>query len=88
MSVPIEISHAAYEGCREELDRSANYPNYRKCWRPAEFILWGKFFPPEALGPRCYDHAMQYTRLDAHTVEQSAIFDLRPFNPINPYKEK
>lgn len=47
------------------------------CNARAEFILWGKLFPTKALGPRCYDCAKTYTRLDAGTLSQSAIFDLR-----------
>lgn len=43
-------------GCREELGE----PTYDKCWKPAEYVLWGKLLPPEALGPRCYEHAQQY----------------------------
>lgn len=43
-------------GCREELGE----PSYEKCWRPAEYVLWGKLIPSEGLGPRCYDHAQRY----------------------------
>lgn len=32
--------------------------SYRHRRRPAEFIVWGRRFPPEALGPRCYDCAV------------------------------
>lgn len=63
------------EWCRHWPDGANN-----RCGALAEFILWGKFFPPEALGPRCHDHALPYSRLDTHTVEQSAIYDLRPTN--------
>jgi len=68
-----EISEHSREACREWPDGQLD-----RCNQPAVFILWGKLFPPEALGPRCEDHAAQYTRTDLHTIEQSAIFDLRP----------
>lgn len=29
------------------------------CGKPAEFIVWGKLFDPDALGPRCYDCAAE-----------------------------
>jgi hypothetical protein len=44
----------------------------------AEFILWGKFFRREALGPRCYDHAAEW--IDIFRVDQYAVYDLRPVN--------
>ncbi|HEY0280010.1 MAG TPA: hypothetical protein VGC32_17230 [Solirubrobacterales bacterium] len=28
-----------------------------RCGKPAEFIVWGKLFHPDALGLRCYDCA-------------------------------
>jgi hypothetical protein len=40
-------------GCREELDSD-------KCWKPAEYVLWGKLTPAEGLGPRCHTHARRY----------------------------
>jgi hypothetical protein len=46
---------------------------------PAEFILWGKLLPPEALGPKCYDHAVKYLGHSVATrTEQYAVVDLRP----------
>jgi hypothetical protein len=63
------------EGCREELGA----PTYEKCWRPAEFVLWGKLIPPEALGPRCYEHAARHVPDDAlRPGSDWAILDLRP----------
>ena len=63
----------AREGCREwptgALDR---------CNVPAEFVLWGKLFPPEALGPRCYDHAAAHAGHRALGDPSYAIIDLRP----------
>lgn len=43
----------------------------------AEFIIWGKYFPPEHLGPRCYDHTADAVRNNMSQVDQYAIFDLR-----------
>lgn len=42
-------------GCREWLPEKNDC-----CWEPAEYVLWGKLFPPEGQGPRCYDHAAKY----------------------------
>lgn len=47
-------------GCREDLG-----PDQGKCWRPSEFVLWGKLIPPEGLGPRCYEHAEHHVGPDA-----------------------
>ena len=61
------------EWCREDL------PNGERCNKPAEFILWGKLFPKEGLGPRCYDHAAKHAghrALSPSTVEQYAIYVL------------
>jgi hypothetical protein len=45
---------------------------------PAEFVLWGKFFPPEALGPRCYDHAaLHIGSFNMGRIDQYAVLDLR-----------
>lgn len=41
----------------------------------AEFVLWGKFFPQEALGPRCSGHADKYFPI--HLADQYAVIDLR-----------
>lgn len=44
----------------------------------AEFILWGKLFPPEALGPRCYDHTSKYVGwAGMGRIDQWAVLDLR-----------
>jgi hypothetical protein len=43
-------------GCREELHNN----HADKCWKPAEYILWGKLIPAEGLGPRCHEHALRY----------------------------
>lgn len=37
--------------CRREFPERS----YERCGKPAEFIVWGKLFPKEALGPRCRD---------------------------------
>lgn len=47
--------------------------------RPAEFVLWGKLFPPEALGPRCYDHAAKHIgAANMGRLDGWAVVDLRP----------
>lgn len=61
------------EWCREDL------PNGERCNQPAEFILWGKLLEPEALGPRCYDHAAEHVghrALGPSEVKQWAIYVL------------
>lgn len=48
----------------------------------ADFIFWGKLYPPEALGPKCYDCAaklLPHAMLGEHTLRQSAVIDLRLF---------
>lgn len=62
--------------CRECRDEAAPFATYVT---PAEFILWGKLLPPEALGPKCYDHAVKYLGHSVATrTEQYAVVDLRP----------
>lgn len=61
------------ETCREWLDAE-----HDRCGERAEFILWGKYFPSEAFGPRCYDHAAKHLGdMSAHSIEQTAVYDLR-----------
>jgi hypothetical protein len=59
--------------CREWCDEKIN-----RCNEPAEFVLWGKLFPPDALGPRCYDHAAKWAGHRALGDPAWAIIDLRP----------
>lgn len=49
-----------------------------RCGKPSEFVLWGKLYPPEALGPRCYDHASLHMSMDERSIRDSAVIDLRP----------
>lgn len=69
------------ERCREVLLTSvspAGVSTTRECGEPAEFILWGKLFEPEALGPRCRFHAVRHTDPSMPSqVSQYAIYDLR-----------
>lgn len=59
--------------CRDEL-----HAGKRDRVRAAEFILWGKLFPAEALGPRCYDHAARHIGgAGMAMLDQYAVFDLR-----------
>jgi hypothetical protein len=45
---------------------------------PADFIIWGKLFPPEALGPKCAEHAYRHVpQAFGPMMGQWAIFDLR-----------
>ena len=58
--------------CRE---RGANE---RRCGAPADFILWGKMFARDALGPRCHDHAVAHAGLRMpSSVDHWAVIDLR-----------
>jgi hypothetical protein len=60
--------------CREEVELEDG----GRCGARAEFLLWGKLFPKEALGPRCYDHAVKWTHHSLPTkVDQWAVLDLR-----------
>jgi hypothetical protein len=69
-----------HEGCRQELGAEGNY---RKCWKPAEFVLWGKLIPPEGLGPRCYDHAVRHVGYHALAPNSDyALMDLRPVRAV------
>lgn len=59
-------------GCREET------VDGDKCWKPAEFVLWGKLLPAKALGPRCYDHAAEHVGHYALTSRSGyALINLR-----------
>jgi hypothetical protein len=57
--------------CRE-------YVGSDRCNAPAEFLLWGKLIPTEALGPRCYDHAAKHIGHRALGDPAWAVLDLRP----------
>lgn len=59
--------------CRDELPYGSKLPE-------ADFILWGKYFPPEAFGPKCYFHASQWIKIEL--VDQYAVYDLRPANKL------
>lgn len=74
----IAAAEAELPTCGEWLDHPERGPH--RCGQPADLILWGKLFDPEALGPRCMNHATQHhPELDRHhTTIQSAVVDLRP----------
>jgi hypothetical protein len=55
--------------------------------KPAEYIFWGKLFPAEVLGPRCYDCARKHvngaTLADVGSEgRHPAVIDLRPYNRL------
>jgi hypothetical protein len=60
--------------CREWIGED----KFNHCNAPAEFVLWGKLFPADALGPRCYDHAAAHAGHRALGDPSWAIIDLRP----------
>lgn len=61
------------EWCRERLPK-----NSERCNEPAILILWGRYFPPEGLGPRCYNHAAKHIGAAGMSrLDQYAVFDLR-----------
>lgn len=63
------------EWCRECRDTQP----YGAPGVPAEFILWGKLFAPEAFGPKCYRHALKHIgHGGVSQIDQWAVFDLRP----------
>ncbi len=77
-----EWESPAYEHCRECRDEFPYGFQER-----ADFILWGKFFPPEALGPRCYEHTTKYMGAGMSQIDQYAVFDLRPIRALLEAKE-
>lgn len=62
------------EYCREDIEIDG-LPE--RCNAPADFILWGKLFPAQALGPRCYDHAADHVGHRGLGDPAWAILDLR-----------
>lgn len=58
--------------------RERNGPTGEWCGNPAEFVIWGKLFPAESLGPRCYDCAAGHIGHRTLVDRQAAIIDLRP----------
>jgi hypothetical protein len=59
------------EHCRRELGPEHNY---HRCGKPARYIVWGKFFPEEARGPRCDDCAWDQLPSSVMTrLDQAAI---------------
>lgn len=73
--------------CAEDLGSDKNYA---RCNEPAEFILWGKLFKPEALGPRCRRHAAAHAGEHAigWDLASWAIFDLRPVSEAQERAER
>lgn len=67
------LARIAVTPCREWLDEK-----HDRCSAQAEFVLWGRLFKPEALGPRCYDHAAMHAGHKALGDASWAIIDLRP----------
>ena len=61
------------EGCREELGA----PSWDKCWEPATYLLWGKLFPTNALGPRCEMHATKHIGASNMPPHGWAVLDMR-----------
>ena len=54
--------------CRDELPYLSKLP-------AAVFIVWGRYFPEGAYGPKCLDHAREW--FDVSRADQYAVFDLR-----------
>lgn len=59
--------------CRDTLPYGSKLP-------AADFILWGKFFPALAFGPKCYFHASKW--FDISRLDQYAVYDLRPAHAL------
>lgn len=70
-AVTVEAMQRHIGGCREWTDEMAN-----RCNKPAEYVLWGKLIPPEALGPRCYDCAAKHIGTNALHDDAWAIVNL------------
>lgn len=60
------MTQQAYTGTLEVLQRHVGpcrewcHDKAAICGRPADYVIWGKLAPPEAFGPRCYDHAADH----------------------------
>jgi hypothetical protein len=48
----LDVIRAEVGPCRDWPDGASD-----RCNAPADYVLWGKLFPLDALGPRCYDCA-------------------------------
>lgn len=69
------------ETCREWVKEK-----WDRCNEPAIGVIWGKLFPPAALGPRCHAHLCYWC--NERSVEQIfregfAVYDLRPVNALH-----
>jgi hypothetical protein len=74
-SVTVPDPKLTRETCRRDLVFADRHHEY--CGKPAEYIVWGKLFPSEALGPRCADcvaEQLPTVRLDR--LDQYAIYRL------------
>jgi hypothetical protein len=61
------------ETCRRDLPGQ----NGERCNLPAKYIVWGKLFAPEHLGPRCEDCLLdQQPSLRLYQLDQYAIYKL------------
>lgn len=68
-----DLDRSLEETCREWPD-----PGFERCNEQADFILWGKLFDPNALGPRCYKHTEQWIGVPGmYRIDQYAVYDLR-----------
>ena len=60
------------EFCHRRLEPTGEW-----CGKDAEFIIWGRLFHLDALGPRCYGCAAKQVGHRILTDDAVAIFDLR-----------
>ncbi len=65
--------------CRDTLPYGSPIPE-------ADFILWGKFFPQEAFGPKCMAHASRW--FPVNQVDQYAVYDLREVRKLREQAEQ
>lgn len=71
-SLPNTDVQGVSEGCRRWIESKNNC-----CFEPARYIVWGKLFPPEHLGPRCSDcFADEHPEIPIYRLDQYAVFDL------------
>lgn len=77
------MTHAPQQ-CREVLACRREFPerSYERCGKPAKYIVWGKLFPKEALGPRCRDCLEDQCGHRGPTDPIYAIYDLPDFDII------
>lgn len=65
-------------GCRRWIEADTNC-----CFAPARYIVWGKMFKPEHLGPRCKEcFLIEHPEIPVHRLDQYAVHELPNQSPL------